>query len=305
MKHHLLLQKPRCFLLFFICLIHSRNPTRAEEVFENPLVYCSYGANYTNGSQFETNLNLLLPSLTTNGPLNNTTFYNTSYGKDPDQVYGFSQCLSGASIDECRLCLNNSMVQILQKCPNRKQAAVRYYNCLLRYSDWPFFSQLEMNQRQGLYNVQNISDPVRFDTLVRTLMENVSTTAAMNPSRIATGVTNYTQFTSLYGLAQCTRDLSHRSCYRCLEEAIGGIKWCCDAKQGGNVYFVSCNIRYDIYPFYPASVNLTGVRIASTPPPPVADNSGEYTAQTNGMNTTASPSLVFCCPTLLYFVNSK
>ncbi|XXG69356.1 hypothetical protein AAC387_Pa06g2245 [Persea americana] len=92
------------------------------------------------------------------------------------------------------------MVQILQKCPNRKQAAVRYYNCLLRYSDWPFFSQLEMNQRQ---------------------------------------------------------------------------------------------------------VNLTGVRIASTPPPPVADNSGEYTAQTNGMNTTASPSLVFCCPTLLYFVNSK
>ncbi|KAJ8627970.1 hypothetical protein MRB53_021277 [Persea americana] len=81
-------------------------------------------------------------------------------------------------------------------------AKEKYYNCLLRYSDWRFFSQVEVNQRQGLYNVQNISDPVRFDTLVRTLMENVSTTAAMNPSRIGTGVTNYTQFASLYGLAQ-------------------------------------------------------------------------------------------------------
>ncbi|XXG69340.1 hypothetical protein AAC387_Pa06g2235 [Persea americana] len=296
MKHHLLSHKPIYLLSFIFLILHSHNPTRAEEVLENPLVYCLYGANYTNGSQFETNLNLLLPSLTTNGPLNNNTFYNTSNGKDPDQVYGFSQCLSGASIDECRLCLNNSRVQILQNCPNKKQAAVRYYNCLLRYSDWRFFSQVEVNQRQGLYNVQNISDPVRFDTLVRTLMENVSTTAAMNPSRIGTGVTNYTQFASLYGLAQCTRDLSNRSCYRCLEEAIAGIKWCCDAKQGGNVYFVSCNIRYDIYPFYPASVNPIRLSIPSPPPPPVAatspsnagpDDSGRNTAGGNGKRNSA------------------
>ena len=126
MKHHLLSHKPIYLLSFIFLILHSHNPTRAEEVLENPLVYCLYGANYTNGSQFETNLNRLLPSLTTNGPLNNNTFYNTSNGKDPDQVYGFSQCLSGASIDECRLCLNNSRVQILQKCPNKKQAAVRY-----------------------------------------------------------------------------------------------------------------------------------------------------------------------------------
>ncbi|RWR88287.1 cysteine-rich receptor-like protein kinase 10 isoform X2 [Cinnamomum micranthum f. kanehirae] len=265
MKHNLLSQKPK-YLLFFICLIPlSRNPTRGE----TPQVYCTNGTNYTNGSKFETNLNLLLPSLTTNGPLNNNTFYNTSYGKEPDRVYGFAQCMSGAPIGDCRVCLNNSWVQILQNCPNRKQAAIRYYNCLLRYSDWRFFSQLEVNQRVGLYNTQNISDPVRFDTLVRTLMENVSTTAAMNPSRIATGVTNYTQFASLYGFGQCTRDLSNRTCYRCLEEAIGAIKWCCDGKQGGNVYFVSCNIRYDIYPFYPASVNPIRVSIPS--PLPDAD----------------------------------
>ncbi|KAJ8627981.1 hypothetical protein MRB53_021288 [Persea americana] len=43
MKNHLLLQKPIYFLVFFICLIlHSRNPTGAEEVLENPLVYCKY-----------------------------------------------------------------------------------------------------------------------------------------------------------------------------------------------------------------------------------------------------------------------
>ncbi|RWR88282.1 cysteine-rich receptor-like protein kinase 10 isoform X7 [Cinnamomum micranthum f. kanehirae] len=262
MKHNLLSQKPK-YLLFFICLIPlSRNPTRGE----TPQVYCTNGTNYTNGSKFETNLNLLLPPLTTNGPLNNNTFYNTSYGKEPDRVYGFAQCMSGAPIGDCRVCLNNSWVQILQNCPNRKQAAIRYYNCLLRYSDGPFFSQVETTQRKGIYNTQNIPDPVRFNALVKTLMENVSTTAAMNPSRIGTGVTDYTQSASLYGLAQCTRDLSNISCYRCLEEAIGGITWCCDGKQGGNVYFVSCNIRYDIYPFYPASVNPIRVSIPSPPP---------------------------------------
>ncbi|XXG69344.1 hypothetical protein AAC387_Pa06g2237 [Persea americana] len=269
MKHHLLSHKPIYILFFIFLILHSRNPTRAVDVIlDIPRVYCMNGSTYTIGSQFETNLNLLLPSLTTNGPLNITTFYNTSYGKEPDRVYGFAQCMSGAPIDDCRLCLNNSRVQILQNCPNSRRATVRDYNCLLRYSDRPFFSQLEMNQRQGLYNAQNISDPVRFDTLVRTLMENVSTTAAMNPSRIATGVTNYTQFASLYGLAQCTRDLSNGSCYRCLEEAIGGIKWCCDAKQGGLVYFVSCNIRYEVYAFDPASSNPTRVSIPSPPPTP-------------------------------------
>ncbi|RWR88285.1 cysteine-rich receptor-like protein kinase 10 isoform X2 [Cinnamomum micranthum f. kanehirae] len=269
MKHHLLLQKPIYFLLFFICLIHhSRNPTRAVDILENPQVFCKYAATYTNGSQFETNLNLLLPSLITNGPVNYTTFYNTSYGKEPDRVYGFAQCMSGAPIDDCRLCLDNSRLQILQSCPNKRRAAVRFYKCLLRYSDWRFFSQVKTSDWQFLHNTQNVSDPVRFDTLVMTLMEIVTTTAAMNPSRIATGVTNYTQFASLYGLAQCTRDLSNESCNSCLKEAIGGITSCCDGKQGGLVYFVSCNIRFEIYPFYPASVSPTTVSIPSPPPPP-------------------------------------
>ncbi|XXG69362.1 hypothetical protein AAC387_Pa06g2249 [Persea americana] len=156
MKHHLLLQKPTYFLLFSICLIlHSRNPTRADEVLENPLVYCMYGATYTNGSQFETNLNNLLRSLASTGPLNNNTFYNTSDGKEPNRVYGFAQRMSGAPIDDCRSCLYNSWVQVLQNCPK----AIRYYNCLLRYSVGPFFSQVETGQLQAIDNTTNIPDP--------------------------------------------------------------------------------------------------------------------------------------------------
>ena len=127
MKHHLLSHKPIYILFFIFLILHSRNPTRAVDVIlDEPLVYCMNGSTYAIGSQFETNLNLLLPSLTTNGPLNITTFYNTSYGKEPDRVYGFAQCMSGAPIDDCRLCLNNSRVQILQNCPNSRRAAVRY-----------------------------------------------------------------------------------------------------------------------------------------------------------------------------------
>ncbi|XXG69361.1 hypothetical protein AAC387_Pa06g2248 [Persea americana] len=113
----------------------------------------------------------------------------------------------------------------------------------------------------------------------------------MNPSRIATGVTDYTQSASLYGLAQCTRDLSNGSCYRCLEEAIGGIQLCCDGKRGGNAYFVSCNIKYDIYPFYPASVNPIRVSIPSPPPPDAETPVWNSSLNNSGKNGKTSQSI--------------
>ncbi|XXG69359.1 hypothetical protein AAC387_Pa06g2246 [Persea americana] len=234
MKHDVLSQKSK-YLHLFVCLILLSHDSSGDEVLETTLLYCRYGANYTDGSQFETNLKHLLSSLASSDPLNNNTFYNASLGKDPDSVYGFFQCMSGATADDCRVCLEKSRVQILQNCPNKKQASVRYYNCILRYSDWDFFSRsyLEINERGGGYNVQKVSDPVRFDGLVRTLMESVAFTTSSSPSQMGTGMANKTEFPSLYGLAQCTGDLSNESCNSCLEAAIGAIKSCCYGRAGG------------------------------------------------------------------------
>jgi hypothetical protein len=53
----------------------------------------------------------------------------------------------------------------------------------------------------------------------------------------------------LYGLAQCTQDLSGVDCQKCLDGAIGELRNCCNGKRGGRVVGGSCNVRYELYPF--------------------------------------------------------
>ncbi|KAI4298630.1 hypothetical protein L6164_032165 [Bauhinia variegata] len=68
--------------------------------------------------------------------------------------------------------------------------------------------------------------------------------------KFATRDANFTSFITLYTLAQCTPDLSVQDCNTCLEGAIANLPICCDGKQGGRVLIASCNIRYEVYPFY-------------------------------------------------------
>ncbi|RWR88291.1 cysteine-rich receptor-like protein kinase 10 [Cinnamomum micranthum f. kanehirae] len=169
-------------LIFSIFLLHFQTLVTIHCMM---IAECYNSSNYSSGSPFEANLKTMLTSLSINGVLRHDTFYNATYGDDPYSVYGFSQCMSGASEYDCRQCLINSTVEIVQECPGRTQAT-----------------------------------------------------------------TNFSKYETTYGLAQCTRDLSKEDCYACLRSIVDAFKFCCYGKSGGNVYTVSCNIRYETYPFY-------------------------------------------------------
>ncbi|XP_060190868.1 cysteine-rich receptor-like protein kinase 10 [Lycium barbarum] len=79
--------------------------------------------------------------------------------------------------------------------------------------------------------------------------------------KFATKEANFLSLERVYSLGQCTPDLSESSCDNCLRVAIGNLP--IDGKKGGRVIFSSCNVRYEMYPFY----NITVV--APPPPPPV------------------------------------
>ncbi|KAI8525192.1 hypothetical protein RHMOL_Rhmol13G0210000 [Rhododendron molle] len=79
--------------------------------------------------------------------------------------------------------------------------------------------------------------------------------------KFATAQVNYSPLQTLYGLAQCTPDISNSDCNTCLRACISAFPSCCAAKQGAIVRFPSCNVRYEIYPFYNAS-------FGAVPPPP-------------------------------------
>ncbi|RWR88276.1 putative receptor-like protein kinase [Cinnamomum micranthum f. kanehirae] len=81
------------------------------------------------------------------GVIRHYSFYNNSCGDGANTVYGYEQCMSGASEDVCRQCFLNSKADIIRLCPKKTEATVRYFNCILRYSDQPFFFELDTTIR--------------------------------------------------------------------------------------------------------------------------------------------------------------
>lgn len=183
-------------------------------------------------------------------------FFNTSVGTGSDIVYGLVQCRGDISTERCRNCLNTSIVEVFQRCPNVKQAVLRYEYCFLRYSDTQFFSRVDGPVVIG--SSGKVSDTVanRYNQQLASLMVNLSEAAASRPSRYSSGSTSYTEFNNLYGLVQCTRDLSTSDCSSCLETLRSWIPDCCNGSTFAHIFQKSCYLRYQ------------GSRFFETPSPP-------------------------------------
>jgi len=69
----------------------------------------------------------------------------------------------------------------------------------------------------------------------------------------ADGPVAVTDFTNIYGLVECTPDLSSLDCSNCIEQLINYIPQCCDSKRGAIYVTPSCNLRYETYEFFAAA----------------------------------------------------
>ncbi|XP_061978505.1 cysteine-rich receptor-like protein kinase 10 isoform X2 [Populus nigra] len=191
---------------------------------------CQNATTSTINSTYRVNLNLLLSSLASNATLNNTIgFYNTSFGKNTDQVYGLFICRGDLSNTVCQNCVTFATEDIVQRCPIGIASIVYYDACILRYSNRNIFSKVDQSPGFSLLNTQNITtEPQRFNNLVGATANDLAARAASAPP------------------------------------AIAGLPNCCSSKIGGRVLFPSCYIHYEITVFY----NATAVAAESPPPPP-------------------------------------
>ncbi|KAB5533824.1 hypothetical protein DKX38_016910 [Salix brachista] len=238
-------------------------------------------AYYMPNSTYEANLNLILSSLSSNATRNNINgFYNVSAGQAPDVVYGMFLCRGDVSNSVCRNCVTFGTKDVLQRCQMEKAAVILYDECELRYSNRNFFSTVDQNFTLFMMQSPNnvTVEPDRFNQLVATTLNNISTRAASAASgakKFAVQQANYTGDQKLYSLVQCTPDLSTSDCSRCLEGAISKLGDCCNRRQGGRVIFASCNFRYELYEFYNATAEVEAVPAPppATPSPPPASGS--------------------------------
>ncbi|XP_059436703.1 cysteine-rich repeat secretory protein 1-like [Corylus avellana] len=167
--------------------------------------------NYTLSSPFENNLKLLLQSLPSNTSV--TGFYNNSTGEDP-KVYAQALCRGDVNSTVCLDCIKNASQEILKQCKT-EDPMIWFELCQVRYSLQNFFSLMIYTGKypEQIYLEKNLSNPFRFDEVLKYLMINISKEAASDP---------------LKGF--------------CLVPALGDLHACCDSRQGGIIVSRNCNV---------------------------------------------------------------
>ncbi|KAK3433348.1 hypothetical protein EUGRSUZ_D00835 [Eucalyptus grandis] len=238
--------------------------------------YCGSNGNFTANSTYGANLNTLLASV---AAADGRGFYNLSTGGSPDAVNAIALCRGDVGAADCRSCLNDSAAEIARQCPVQKEAIIWYDNCMLRYSNRSIFGVVEVSPYLYMWNVNNVTNNVdQFNQDLRNLTDDLRDRAASGNStrKFAVGNATAPKFKTLFGLMQCTPDLSQLQCEDCLTRAVGDIPRCCDQKEGGRVIYPSCNIRFEVYPFFDSSAyespESPPLAPQVSPPPPPTNN---------------------------------
>lgn len=100
-----------------------------------------------------------------------------------------------------------------------------------------------------MHSVRTVSDPLVFNQKLRELFSEIAEEAPEETELFEDEDIKMGDNKKLYGMGQCTRDLSSGDCKKCLDGIISELPSCCDGKEGGRVVAGSCNVRFEIYPF--------------------------------------------------------
>ncbi|PWA52239.1 receptor-like protein kinase [Artemisia annua] len=246
---------PMWLVLVFIYLFST--PTLSQNDFLTRT--CETAAHRT--SMFEKNLDTTLSVL----PNTNSGFgfFNYSTGQGIDTVNSIALCRGDINSDECQSCLSSAIVNLRYGCPNQKEATVYYDYCLLKYSNQTLLGKDQPTPRYIIWNPQNATDPDRFNMALRRLLYDLIAEAAAGDSlhKFATGSTRGDS-EIIYGLVQCTPNLTSTQCRDCL---IGVIDEALNSSYrgsvGGRTVLPTCNFRYETQKWFNKS-NL------AIPPPP-------------------------------------
>ena len=238
---------------------------------QTPWQVCGDSGNYTANSTYQRNLARLAAALPRNASASPALFAKGSVGAVPDIAYALALCRGdAANATACGACVATAFQDAQQLCAFAKDAAVYYDACYLRFSNRNFLGDTASNGGELiLMNALNVSSPVgAFDAAVRGLLNAAGGYAANSSRRFATGEGAFDAANpTIYGLAQCTPDMSPADCRSCLGDVFGLIPQYLSGRQGGRVLGVRCNFRYEVYPFFTGGPSLR-LPAPSSPPPP-------------------------------------
>lgn len=186
-------------------------------------------------------------------------------------------CRGDIEPELCLSCLNDSIIKLQEVCPSQKAAVGYYEDCWLKYSNASVMGDI---YRFGAYafvmNQESVSDKVRFVGALTGLMYGLIAKASGGNSllKFATGETTGPDSTTIYGLVQCTPELTKMQCGDCLENAYDGyVANDLSGRLGGTIFLPMCRYSYGLSRFFndttPApSISSSPSPVSSPPPPP-------------------------------------
>nr|ACG26596.1 receptor-like serine-threonine protein kinase [Zea mays] len=253
---------------------------------------CGTSGNYTLNSTYQGNIRRLAATLPKNTSTSATLFATDTFGAVPDIVYALALCRGDTNASACSGCVAAAFLDAQQLCAYNKDATMFYDPCLLRYSNQNFLADPSSDGRGTaliLMNTQNVTARFKvFDAAVAALLNATAAYAAANSSkRFGTGVEAFQNFDSnrprIYGLAQCTPDMTPADCQSCLSGIIQTGPKYFSGKQGGRILSVRCNYRYEQYPFFTSTplLQLAEPTVGAPAPAPAVVN-GTPTPPTTG-----------------------
>ncbi|KAK9084926.1 hypothetical protein Sjap_025337 [Stephania japonica] len=237
--------------------------------------HCGETGNFTDSSAYATNLKRLLSSLSSNVTSSNG-YQNNSVGIESDRVYGAIMCRGDIEIQLCKLCVDSVMPNLKKRCPWQKESLIWFEYCMLRYSNQPFFSVVKTSSPVPILNEQNTQDPEDFYKVLEELMGSLTKNAARRyPGTLFAVNESNISDSQIYGLVQCTGDLSPSDCSFCLGFLVGQLSTCCKRPTGGSLILPSCYLKYGIKPFYELRTKVMDLPpvFPSLPPTPSLMNS--------------------------------
>jgi len=256
--------------------------------------------NFTDGSDYQINRDTVLEQIYSDKEID-YGFYNFSYGEEPDKVNAIGFCRGDINSEDCRGCLKASATLLIERCGIQKEAIGYFDLCSLRYSNDSIFGVME-TKTSNYFNIEvNTMANDAFNQTRDDLLDELKSAAADGDSRKkfaekSAKVIDESSSTdandTIYGLVQCTPDLSKQECSECLDLAFGQIsRWC----TKGCLYLgPSCSVRYDNSSFYKTMVDNTEPPTAAPQPSQALPPSlSPKTTSANSTNTTSTSKGTF------------
>ena len=204
---------------------------------------------------YQTNLNNLLKSLSSDSAISNGFGHTTSGNDKNNMIYGLYFCRGDANATLCNSCVQYSTKLIKQICPHNASAIFWCPFCLLRYSNENFIGKLAIRPRIPMFDAtQNFTSAGEFDSDARILMNGLIQMGSQTPLMFGTHMFNINGTQRRYGWVQCSRDITSEECRTCLSNMLEDIENCCEEKKVWRIFSPSCVVMYETRPFLLTSI---------------------------------------------------